>query len=80
MKQPFVRGYVAALGNPTMMGMAVRVALVVGTILFAINHGAALAQDKMTRTRWLSALMTYCVPYAVNIHGQYVMQSRRATE
>lgn len=80
MKGQFIRGYGAALVNPAMAGMAVRVALVVGTVLFAINHGAALAQDKMTRTRWLSALLTYGVPYAVNIHGQYVMGERRIAD
>ena len=53
--------------------MALRVALVVGTILFAINHGAALTQGKMTKARWFSALLTDGVPYAVNIYGQYVM-------
>lgn len=63
-----------------MMKMAVRVAIIVGTILFTINHGSALAQGKMTRTRWLSALLTYCVPYAVNIHGQYVIKGRRVAE
>jgi len=80
MKTQFIRGYCAALTNPTMMGMGIRVALVVGTVLFTINHGAALAQGKMTRARWLSALLTYCVPYAVNIHGQYVMKDRHLAE
>jgi len=78
MKTQFIRGYFAALINPDMMGMAIRVALVVGTVLFMINHGAALTQGKMTRVRWFSALLTYCVPYAVNIHGQYIMQDRQA--
>jgi hypothetical protein len=34
-----------------------------------------LTQGKMTRVRWFSALITYGVPYAVNIHGQYVMRA-----
>ncbi len=33
---------------------------------------AALAKGEMTRTRWLSGLITYLVPYSVNIHGQYI--------
>lgn len=74
MKTPFMIGYLQALVNPKMMHMAVRVALVVGTVLLAINHGAALLQGRMTWGRWMSALSTYCVPYAVNIHGQYVAQ------
>ena len=75
MKVQFIRGYLAAIIDPTMAPMALRVAVVVGTILFAINHGNAVAQSKMTRARWLSVVLTYGVPYAVNIHGQYVMQA-----
>lgn len=63
-----------------MMRMALRVALIVGSLLFTINHGAALVQGKMTKGRWVSALLTYCVPYAVSIHGQYVMRNHRAIE
>ena len=55
---------------------AVRVSLVVGSILFTINHGAALTKGEMTRTRWLSGLITYLVPYSVSIHGQYSNNSR----
>ncbi len=73
-----VKGYLAALVDPQYCGMALRVALIVGTVLFMINHGAALVQGKMTRMRWFSALLTYCVPYAVNVHGQYMAQQPRS--
>ncbi|MBF2064193.1 MAG: nitrate/nitrite transporter NrtS [Calothrix sp. C42_A2020_038] len=49
-----------------------KVAVVVGTILFAINHGWALLNDQMNRGRWISAGLTYIVPYLVNVHGQYI--------
>lgn len=39
----------------------------VGSILLAINHGSALLSGTMTAGRWSSALLTYPVPYAVNI-------------
>lgn len=51
---------------------AFKVALIVGTILFAINHGWALLNGQMNRGRWLSAGFTYIVPYMVNVHGQYI--------
>lgn len=51
---------------------AFKVALIVGTILFAINHGWALLNGQMNRGRWISAGLTYIVPYLVNIHGQYI--------
>ncbi|MEL6495086.1 MAG: nitrate/nitrite transporter NrtS [Cyanobacteria bacterium J06623_7] len=63
--------------DPRFAPTAVRVALVVGSILFTINHGTALLQGEMSRTRWLSGLITYLVPYSVSIHGQYT--SRRRT-
>ena len=37
----------------------------------AINHGSALLQGNMKRQRWISAALTYLVPYTVNVHGQY---------
>ncbi|MEO0374035.1 MAG: nitrate/nitrite transporter NrtS [Cyanobacteria bacterium P01_A01_bin.17] len=60
----------AALTNPRYRSKALRVALVVGSLLFAINHGSALVEGRMKRDRWISAILTYCVPYLVSIHGQ----------
>lgn len=65
-----------ALFNRQFAPSALRVALIVGTLLFAINHGSALARGKMTRGRWASAALTYLVPYAVNIHGQLASKKR----
>lgn len=64
--------FIQALLDPKLAPTALRVALIVGSILFAINHGAALVKGEMTRNRWLSGLFTYLVPYSVNIHGQYI--------
>ncbi|HLL54377.1 MAG TPA: nitrate/nitrite transporter NrtS [Myxococcaceae bacterium] len=71
-----IKGYFATLIDPGSAATAVRVALVVGSVLFLINHGAALLEGGMTPGRWVSACLTYLVPYAVNIHGQYVSRSR----
>ncbi|WP_293119628.1 nitrate/nitrite transporter NrtS [Moorena sp. SIO4G3] len=57
------------------MPTALRVALVVGSVLFVINHGSALLQGQMTRQRWISGGLTYIVPYLINIHGQYTIRS-----
>jgi hypothetical protein len=74
MKQ--VKGYLASLTDPGLSKTAIRVALVIGSLLFTINHGAALVKGEMTKDRWLSAALTYLVPYAVNIHGQFIARSR----
>jgi len=55
---------------------AIRVSLVVGSVLLAINHGSAIAAGAMTRDRWISALLSYAVPYCVNTHGQLAAQQR----
>ena len=71
-----MNGFIQALVDPRLAPTAFKVSLIVGSILFSINHGTALAQAEMTRTRWLSGLITYLVPYSVNIHGQYTSRSR----
>ncbi len=57
--------------------IAIRVAIVVGTVLFTINHGQAVLQGEMSPSRWLSAVLTYCVPFMVSIHGQSSHQKIR---
>ncbi len=76
MPEDFNQRFPATLFNPEFAKTAWKVALVVGTVLFTINHGSALLQGKMSRGRWISAAMTYMVPYMVNIHGQSVRRSR----
>ncbi len=66
------------LFNQDMMPTALKVSVVVGSILFIINHGSALIKGQMNRERWISAGITYLIPYIVNIHGQYVSRSRKS--
>ena len=66
-----MNGFTKALIDPKLAPSALRVALVVGSLLFTINHGTALAKGEMTKARWLSGLITYLIPYSVNIHGQF---------
>ena len=73
-----MKGYFSALTDRELRPGAVKVALVVGTLLFSINHGPALADGKMTAKRWLAGLLTYGVPYSVNIHGQYSCRKRQS--
>ncbi|MEM9538411.1 MAG: nitrate/nitrite transporter NrtS [Cyanobacteria bacterium P01_E01_bin.42] len=74
----FVKGYLTALCDRNFAPTGLKVAAIVGSLLFIINHGSALANQKMTRERWLSAILTYFVPYAVNIHGQFVSQYNKS--
>lgn len=64
------RKYLTSLVDHKMVVPALKVALVVGTILLLINHSGALVNDQMTPGRWLSAFLSYVVPYLVSIHGR----------
>jgi hypothetical protein len=66
------REYLLSLVNPQLMPTALKVTLLIGSLLFAINHGWALLTGQMTSQRWISAILTYMVPYMVNIHGQFI--------
>jgi AhpD family alkylhydroperoxidase len=70
------RTYGRCLGDRDLAPTALRVALTVGTLLLLVNHGRAIATGAMTRDRWVAALLTYCVPYCVNIHGQAASRAR----
>lgn len=50
-------------------GSALRVALVVGTLLNLINQPEALLGD--APVVWGKALLTYCVPFAVASYGSW---------
>lgn len=72
-----MKGYLFALIGPEFRADALKVALLVGTLLFSINHGAALLTHTMTIERWVAGLLTYVVPYCVNVQGRYASQMRR---
>ena len=57
--------------------LALKIALVVGTILAAINHGDAILEASMTTTAWVKVLLTFCVPYGVSWYSA-VQAERRA--
>lgn len=69
--------FLRSLIDPALAPTAIKVALVVGTVLFFINHGGAALKGNMDRDRWFSAGLTYLIPYMVNIHGQHSSRQRR---
>lgn len=73
----FIREYFRCLLDRQIMSMAIKVALVVGSVLAIVNHGSAILAGTMNRDRWISVGLTYLVPYGVNIHGQYISRKKR---
>jgi hypothetical protein len=69
--------FAKCLVDKEMMPTAIKVSLVVGSLLLMINHGIALIKGEMNRDRVLSACLTYLVPYCVNIHGQCVSRQTK---
>lgn len=73
----FLQEYFFCLINKEMMPTAFKVSLIVGSLLFIINHGPAFLSEKMDSDRWISAGLSYLVPYCVNIHGQYISNRKK---
>ena len=56
----------------------IRVALVVGTVLFAINQLDVVLRGDATTVTWIKAAVTYVVPFCVSNFG--VLVASRRTE
>jgi hypothetical protein len=72
-----VLGFGRAWVSPVFRNTALKVSLIVGSVLFLVNHGAAVIEGEMSIERWLGAAVTYLVPYTVSVHGQFVAKSRQ---
>lgn len=48
---------------------AIKISLLVGSILALINHGQAITQLSLTRTSFIQILLTYLVPYCVSTYS-----------
>lgn len=57
--------FVIALSMQVVSG-ALKVALIVGTILAIINHGDKILALSLTDQDILKIILTYCVPYCVS--------------
>ena len=55
---------------PATVRMALRVSLVVGTLLNLINHFDILLGAPLGTTTGVQMALTYVVPYCVSTHGQ----------
>lgn len=71
--------FLLCITDRELMPTAFKVSLIVGTILFTINHGSVLVKGQMTRERWIAGVLTYIVPFGVSLHGQCVNQKHNKT-
>ncbi len=70
------KGYIVSLLDPKFVSTGIKTAVFVGSLLFIVNHGLALLRGEMTSDRWISVVLTYIMPYLVNVHGQYSSRRR----
>ena len=56
--------------DPKVAGLALRVALFVGTVLNLIHHFDVFLGAPLTSTTLVQIALTYVVPYCVSTHGQ----------
>ena len=61
-----MRDWLTSATNPATMRRAAFTSLLVGFILTAINHGAALLAGDLTRERLCQIFLTFLVPYSVS--------------
>ena len=53
---------------------ALKIALIVGTILAAINYGDKILAQEMAGRDWLKLMLTYVVPYCVSLYSALAAQ------
>ena len=75
-----VKQYIASLVEPEFIPTGIKTAAFVGTLLFLINHSSAFLRREMTRERWISVVVTYAMPYLVNVYGQYSYRRKLTTD
>lgn len=74
-----LKAYISSLFDKEFMLTGFKTAIVVGSLLFLINHGAAFWRGEMNRERWVSVFLTYLMPYLVNVYGQYAYRRKLST-
>ncbi|MCZ6663785.1 MAG: nitrate/nitrite transporter NrtS [Gammaproteobacteria bacterium] len=48
---------------------SIKVAMIVGTILIAINYGDRLIIGAILPNEWMKMMLTFCVPYCVSTYA-----------
>ncbi len=61
--------YLTIALSSEVVGTALRLALVVGTILALINHGTEILQGTLTKGNIYQMALTYLVPYSVSTYS-----------
>ena len=77
---PAVPGFLALASTSGVVISALKIALVVGSILALINHGVDILELNLTRGSLLQIVLTYMVPYSVSTYSSVRALQRHAME
>lgn len=58
-------------------GSALRLAAMIGALLFTINHSHAFTKGEMTAHRWFSTTLGFVIPFATSAHCLCGQPSRK---
>jgi hypothetical protein len=68
----------AVIVHPPHLRRTIRIAIVVGSLLFAINHLDTVLRGEATSMLWLKGALTYVVPFCTSNLGVLVASRRHA--
>ena len=74
------REALAVIGYRPHLHKTLRIALVVGTVLFCINQLDVVVRGQATVMVWLKSALTYLVPFCVSNYGIAVATHRRGAD
>ena len=68
-QRPTSDAWLRTAGRPNVVKRSAKIALLVGTILIAINQGNLLLNGILSPDLFWKIPLTYCVPYAVSTYA-----------
>lgn len=71
--------WISIAKRPEVLRRSVKVGLLVGTILGALNYGDMIVTGTMATGDWLKMALTYLVPFSVSTHASVTAIRDRET-
>jgi hypothetical protein len=71
-----MRSFLKTALRPEIVRRSLLTAMLVGSLLAAINHGAEIVQLNVDAHRWLRVGLTYLVPYCVATYSAAMQELR----
>ena len=73
----WILAWLRSAAHPATVRRAVITAVIVGSVLIAINHGSAILSGQITRSRVFQMCLTVLVPYIVSTASSVATRKER---